>query len=710
MATATIIEKCEGTDFAASAIYGSWWFTALWALLAAAGFLYIIRRRVRHPAIQTLHASFGVILAGALLTHLTAWQGTLHLRMNRPDTSLPFTVTLKAFEVRCHEGTNAPYDYMSRFTITDDGESTEGMVSMNNIFSYRGYRLYQNSYDDDMMGSTLSVNSDPWGIPVTYLGYAMLFVALVWMLIEPHGRFRRTLAGCRALAVCCALWAACGCTGSTTHTDREAEGGQQPPHTLSSKDAARFARLNINYNDRICPLETFALDFTKTVAGARSYGGYNAVQVLAGFALFSDEWMEEPVIRVKSAELRERLGIGEHASAASFFNAANGKYRLGPYVQEYYQGSNDAFHKAAAEVDEKLMLIMQVRGLVLMKMFPYRGVWYSPADKLPATMVEEQQGYVRSALPVLAMLAHGGTTAQSEEMISKMLKYQYRYGGNAIPSPLRLEAERIYNALPYTTMLFIACMLAGVASIFRLRGQEGKKQGAPLPCHGAGWAGVAAAVFLMLLTLFIALRWLVSGRVPMANGYETMLTMAWAVLTVALLLRRRFPIIITFGLLLAGFFLLVSHLSQMNPRISHIMPVLQSPLLTIHVSIIMAAYALLSITAACAVVALASRKRAEAMTQLSVLMLYPAMACLGIGIFVGAIWANVSWGTYWSWDPKETWALITFMLYAVPLHRVSLPQLGNHRAYHIYILCSFASMVVTYFGVNYLLGGMHSYA
>lgn len=681
MATATIIEKCEGTEYAASAIYGSWWFTALWALLAAAGFLYIIRCRVRRPAILTLHASFGVILAGALLTHLTAWQGTLHLRMNRPDTSLPFTVTLKAFEVRCHEGTNAPYDYMSRFIITDDGESTEGMVSMNNIFSYRGYRLFQSSYDDDMMGSTLSVNSDPWGIPVTYLGYAMLFVALVWMLIEPRGRFRKVLdVTAKAMALPLAMAVVTPALAA---------------NTVSKEDAARLARLNINYNDRICPLETFALDFTKSIAGARGYGGYNAVQVLAGFALFSDEWMEEPVIRVKSAELRERLGIGEHASAASFFNAANGKYRLGPYVQEYYKGSNDAFHKAAAEVDEKLMLIMQVRGQVLMKMFPYRGVWYSPADKLPATMVEEQQGYVRSALPVLAMLVHGGITAQSEEMIGKMLKYQYRYGGNAIPSPLRLEAERIYNALPYTTMLFIACLTLGLASVAWRRKRL------------YVWGTI---LLLLFLTLFLALRWLVSGRVPMANGYETMLTMAWAVLAVALLLRRRFQIIITFGLLLAGFFLLVSHLSQMNPQINHVMPVLQSPLLAVHVSVIMAAYALLSITAACAVVALASRKRAEAMTQLSVLMLYPAMACLGMGIFVGAIWANVSWGTYWSWDPKETWALITFMLYAVPLHRVSLPQLGNHRAYHIYTLCSFASVVVTYFGVNYLLGGMHSYA
>ena len=198
----------------------------------------------------------------------------------------------------------------------------------------------------------------------------------------------------------------------------------------------------------------------------------------------------------------------------------------------------------------------------------------------------------------------------------------------------------------------------------------------------------------LALTFSLALRWTVSGRIPMANGYETMLSMAWIVMLIALWLHRRFPIIITFGLLLSGFFLLVSHLSQMSPQINHLMPVLQSPLLTIHVSIIMMSYALLSITAACGVVAMVARKQTEAMTQLSVLMLYPAIMCLGMGIFIGAIWANVSWGTYWSWDPKETWALITFMLYAIPLHRIALPQFGNHRTYHIYMMCAFVSVMV----------------
>lgn len=689
MAAATIIEKSYGTDVTHRAVYGSWWFIALWALLTATGLIYIIRCKVRRPAILTLHLAFGVILAGALLTHLTAWHGMLHLRIGQPDTSLPFTVTLDDFEVEYHPGTKAPCDYRSRFTITDNGERHDGEVSMNNIYTYNSYRLYQTSYDDDMRGSTLSVNSDPWGIPVTYFGYAMLFVSLVWMLIEPQGRFRQTLRkAARPAALVCALFA---------FTPSSAV------NTLSGADAERFGNLNINYNDRICPVSTFSLDFTKTITGARSYSGYNAAQVLAGFVLFSDEWMQEPVVLVKSAELRERLGIEKYASPASFFDMTRGQYRLGEYVNEYYHGQNDAFHKAVAEVDEKLMLIMQVRGQMMMRLFPFRGTWYAPTDRLPHDMEKAQQDYVRNALPILAMLAHGGTKSQSAEMLDKMLKYQYRYGGHTIPSTLRLKAEAIYNALPYPTILFILSLTLGIVSIIVLSVTACRQKAWP-------WMSAAAIIIFLAISFFLALRWIVSGRVPMANGYETMLLMAWTVMLVAILLRRKYPVMVSFGLLLAGFFLLVSHLSQMNPQISNIMPVLQSPLLTVHVSIIMMSYALLSITAACAVVALAAPRQAERMTELSTLMLYPAMACLGFGIFIGAIWANVSWGNYWSWDPKETWALITMMLYAIPMHRITLPQFRNARTYHIYILCAFLSVVVTYFGVNYLLGGMHSYA
>ena len=229
------------------------------------------------------------------------------------------------------------------------------------------------------------------------------------------------------------------------------------------------------------------------------------------------------------------------------------------------------------------------------------------------------------------------------------------------------------------------------------------------------------SISLLALTYCIILRWIVKGSIPMANGYETMLCIAWMIMVLSLLMSRRYQIIISFGLLLSGFFLLVSHISQMDPQITHLMPVLASPLLTIHVSIIMLAYALIALTFICGLTAIIIHlfrgknsdgidNQIKSLQILSQLFLYPSLTTLGFGIFIGAIWANVSWGTYWSWDPKETWALITMMVYAVAVHDNSLPLFRKPIAYHIYMTLAFLTILMTYFGVNYFLGGMHSYA
>ena len=245
-----------------------------------------------------------------------------------------------------------------------------------------------------------------------------------------------------------------------------------------------------------------------------------------------------------------------------------------------------------------------------------------------------------------------------------------------------------------------------------------------------GKAGVGLlTVSFLSLTLCIVLRWIVKGTIPMANGYETMLLTAWFVMAITLASLHRLKtmraLLLTFGFLLSGFFLLVSHINQMDPQITHMMPVLNSPLLSLHVSIIMMSYALVSLTFICGLVALVlliinKLKRhqtsqelnlqLESLSVLSRIFLYPALTTMGLGIFIGAIWANISWGTYWSWDPKETWALITFMVYAVVVHTQSLPLFRRPLAYHVYMVLAFLTILMTYFGVNYFLGGMHSYA
>ena len=640
MAAATVVEKYSGTDFVRSNVYGAWWFSLLWAVLTAAGVVYFLRHRCKSWSGIALHLSFVVILAGAFVTHVSSERGTVHLRQgayistcvmydrhNQPhDAQMPFQMRLDRFDVQYHEGTDAAEDYVSQFTIIDHGKQYSGKVSMNRIFRYGAMRFYQSSYDNDMLGASVSFNSDPIGIPLTYTGYALLFFSLVYMLFDPHGAYRKLLRlshlkkGLMMMALLFAL-------GSSS----------AEAHVLPKESADRFGRLMVLHNSRICPLQTLAIDFTKNLYGKASYNGYTPEQVLTGWMFYADDWMQEPMLRLKGAEMRDRLQLPEYVPVSQFFNSAMGGYTLGPYVQEYYGGNHDAFHSQVAAIDNKIQLIMELRSGSLLKLFPYtnkgKTTWFAPTDDLPNAMYREHQQFVRSICLLLGDCALASDYTQMDAVVGKMLKYQQKNGGASMPSDRRVAAERIYNRIPFATILFMLCLAMGIISflyaIIRMCRED----------NGANNVGTDAD------------------------------------------------------------------------------PVLNSPLLSVHVSIIMMGFAMLSFTFISGLTALLLRlvsrtaqPKMVQLQQLSLVFLYPALAALGIGIFIGAIWANVSWGEYWGWNSKEVWALITFMIYAIPLHARSVAQLRRPTAFHLFMTLAFLTLVMTYFGVNYFLGGMHSYA
>ena len=640
MAAATVVEKYSGTDFVRSNVYGAWWFLLLWAVLTAAGVVYFLRHRCKSWSGIALHLSFVVILAGAFVTHVSSERGTVHLRQgayistcvmydrhNQPhDAQMPFQMLLDRFDVQYHEGTDAAEDYVSQFTIIDHGKQYSGKVSMNRIFRYGAMRFYQSSYDNDMLGASVSFNSDPIGISLTYTGYALLFFSLVYMLFDPHGAYRKLLRlshlkkGLMMMALLFAL-------GSSS----------AEAHVLPKESADRFGRLMVLHNSRICPLQTLAIDFTKNLYGKASYNGYTPEQVLTGWMFYADDWMQEPMLRLKGAEMRDRLQLSEYVPVSQFFNSAMGGYTLGPYVQEYYGGNHDAFHSQVAAIDNKIQLIMELRSGSFLKLFPYtnkgKTTWFAPTDDLPNAMDREHQQFVRSICLLLGDCALASDYTQMDAVVGKMLKYQQKNGGASMPSDRRVAAERIYNRIPFATILFMLCLAMGIISflyaIIRMCRED----------NGANNVGTDAD------------------------------------------------------------------------------PVLNSPLLSVHVSIIMMGFAMLSFTFISGLTALLLRlvsrtaqPKMVQLQQLSLVFLYPALAALGIGIFIGAIWANVSWGEYWGWDPKEVWALITFMIYAIPLHARSVAQLRRPTAFHLFMTLAFLTLVMTYFGVNYFLGGMHSYA
>lgn len=738
MAAATIVEKSQGTDYAHAHYYGAWWFILIWAVLAALGAFYIIKRKVKCASTLALHLSFIIILAGALLTHISAKRGMIHLRIGQPtdtymaqdeeqgmkEEKLPFSLCLKKFEAKMHDGTNAVADYSSKFTVIDGDDKSEGEVSMNNIYSHRSYRLYQSSYDEDGKGSVLAINADPYGIPVTYTGYALLFISLVWMLFDPKGGYRKLLKSplLKKGALMTALILSMG-NIQTLHAESATSNLQNA--VLPKETAEKFGELHILYNDRICPVQTFALDFCKKLYGARSYHGLTAEQVLSGWVFYGNTWANEPFIKIKSGEMKTAMNLPDYASLNTFFNREMGGYTIGQYVQEYYNGQQDKFHQQAADIDSKIQIIMELREGISLKVLPYTftknvkatkdhsfikagtTTWFSPVDKLPQAVEQQHALYIKNVFSLLNGDVKAGNTSRVNEFFVKMKKYQEVSSGNSLPTATQYKAERINNAFPFATILFMANLTLGFIALFytiyrMMKKREIKVLNIALP--------ILLGVSFLALTFGLALRWIISGNIPMSNGYESMLTVAWFVMLISILMQLRIRIVMVFGFLISGFFLLVSHINQMDPAIGQMMPVLNSPLLSIHVSIIMMSYALLSLTFICGIMGICLRSHGEELQALSRIFLYPALTTMGFGIFIGAIWANVSWGNYWSWDSKETWALITFMIYAVVVHTQSLPVFRKPLVYHIYITLAFLSIAMTYFGVNYFLTGMHSYA
>lgn len=655
LATATFVEKVKGTPFVDEHIYHSFWFIALWGFLTLPACWYLLKQKVyKRKEIFLLHASFVLILAGACLTYFTGKQGVVHLRQGEAplqtfkdmDTGvtcpLPFAIGLDTFYIHYYPGTEAPANYISRI-YTNEVPRQEEEVSMNHIFSHHGYRFYQSSFDDDLHGTWLSVNYDPWGIPVTYAGYTLLLIAVLWILIAPGSNFRRLLkhpllqrAGIIIL-LCC--WTA------TTQAKQ-----------IRRQDADTYRTRQVIYNDRIVPLNTLARDFVIKLTGQDHYKGLSPEQILLGWLLYPDEWQNEPMIQIKSKELQQHLGCGPYARLTDFFDSQKG-YRLQEYWNRLHQsGKQNALLKAITEADEKISLISMLRQGTLVHPVPEKGV-----ERLSETKV---------------------------------------------------QAELLYNRIPFSTILYRINLTLGLL-LFLCQWCKHS------PFRFRTFRRITFSLLLgsfLFQTMSMALRTYISGRLPMSNGYETMQFMAWLILLTALCLQHRFSLMACFGFLLSGFTLLVASIGQMNPQITPLMPVLSSPLLSLHVSLIMMSYALLGFMFLNGVAALIyycrqnGKEQVERLTLLSRILLYPAALILAVGIFIGAIWANVSWGRYWAWDPKEVWALITLLVYGMAFHTQSIRAFRKPLFFHLFLIIAFATVLMTYFGVNYFLGGMHSYA
>jgi len=716
----SVVEQIYGTAAAVRYVYTAPWTIILWAITALSGLAYLIynlKLSTLNSKLSTffLHFSFVIILGGAMVTHLWGEQGDIHLRIGetvKMPAHTDIQVELKDFEIEYYAGSMAHADYVSAIEVN----GTAAKVSMNNIYSYRHFRFYQSQFDSDMQGVTLHYSHDPWGIGITYAGYGLLLLSMIGFFFQRKTYFRALLKQLSVVALL--LFPLTAHSSPITYHSPSGEPEGSSPLTVPPDLADAFGSLYIYYNDRVCPVQTLATDFTTKLYGKPSYKGLNANQVLCGWLFYYDQWAKEPCIKIKGKETRRVLEIdGKYACLNDF--AGHHRYKLDSALR--------AGNKDARAADEKFQLISQVCTGQMIRIYPVADstgqcLWYSWSDHLSGDIDFEHFRFIKRSMEYVFLCVARNASSEATDALHKIRAWQVEQAPKEQrPSAFRFGAERFYTAFHYTRPLAMACATAGlllfiVCCILLSRGKQ-------LPAWAAiGCICILTLVTCILLVAFI-LRWTVSGHVPLSNGFETMQFMALvsALITLGYTITHRKSqisnfksLLIASGFLVTGMTLMVSMMSASNPRISHLMPVLQSPLLTIHVAVIMIAYCLLAFIMLNGVAALCVPSIRTRMQALSQLLTYPALFCLTTGIFIGAVWANISWGRYWGWDPKETWALITMLVYALLLHwpfmNLKIDKAHSTVIFHILCIVAFLFVLFTYFGVSYVLGGLHSYS
>ena len=627
------------------------------------------------PFTLLIHIALVIILAGAIVTHFIGVQGrvTLHTGENPTDrfevTSgpgegrMPFSISLDMTEIEYYPGTTTPMDFRSRLDI--GGELLT--ISMNNVGEYRGWRFYQTGIGGDT--STISISHDPWGIGITYTGYALLGLGMIGFFFQRDTPWRSLLRKMRRGAALIILAiSACGTTEAAM------------PHTMQRPLAANFGKVYVYWNDRICPMQTMARDVTLSLYGSESYKGMTPEQVLAGWLFYFDEWHRD-------------------------------------YLREF----PEAAHLPENPTTKREKKIVAATGLIqwlgtgeAFRIYPYKSVagnmeWLSLTGRRPSGMDLEQWKFMQTTMPRLKGLLLAGRNIEADTRLDSLIAGQRRYAGaGALPSDGKMKAERVYNRYARPAPAAATALICGMILLIISLGSDRRMSAA-----GRIFGETAAWILLIYIGAIMGTLWWISGHIPLSNGPETMLFTGLVAMAGACAVRKELTVK---GCLLAvgGIALFVAAMGGRTPRIGMLMPVLSSPLLSIHVLLVMISYTLFMLMALLSGVALCcrSQQRKEGISVINRLILTPAVCLLGAGIFIGAVWANQSWGRYWGWDPKETCALVTWLIYALPMHWGSarLRCFRRPKTLHIYLLLAILSVAFTYFGANYLLPGLHSYA
>lgn len=655
----------------------------------------------------------------------------LRITYGTRGVKIPFAVHLNDFVLERYPGSNSPSSYRSNVTVidTDGAKEFPFSIYMNNILKHKGFRFYQMSYDQDEMGTVLSVSHDRAGMLVTYIGYALLFLFMFLSIFNPKSALwqvspsywislARKGVGVFVLMLTLGLGTAFASPSVTP---------------LNQKLADEFGKVLVqDQKGRTKPFYTLSHDIVRKITRKNEFMGLSSMQVFLGIYSDFENWKNVPMIKVSNAELARVLGIsGNYAAFANIvdMNSPMGGYKLSRLVQEAYakpESQRTKFDKEVIKVDERINILYMVYSGDFMKVFPIKDdplhKWGTPDEALPFAVNSDDSLYLKNVLSLImsGIKNPNARAIETHEYIESLAAYQKSHVTYQLQSDNRVKAEIFYYKAKIFERLFPFYAVVGLVMIFTL-----------VFAIVSGKSNVTAimkiftyvlAVGFALHTLALAVRWYVSGHAPMSNGYESMIFISWVTLLAGFIFSRKSKFALSATAVLGSLTLMVAHLSFMDPEITSLVPVLKSYWLTIHVSVITASYGFFGLSAILGLLvmilySLAGKRNlgrvnttVDELTVISYQSLTLGLYFLTIGTFLGAIWANESWGRYWGWDPKETWSLITMIVYTFVVHSRMIKSVKGIFTFNVMGLFSFSSVLMTYFGVNYYLSGLHSYA
>jgi len=640
--------------------------------------------------------------------------------------TVPFHVKLRDFQLDRYAGSMSPSSYAAEISILENDTESEHRIFMNNVLQHGGFRLFQSSYDKDEKGTILSVNHDWWGTLITYIGYALMALGMILVFLTKKTRFNSLTQKLKKLnksAVVLIIPLLFSVSVNASDDDVNAE------------HAARFESLVVQDNGgRLKPAHTLCSEFLRKIYGKDKFNDLSATQVIIGMMNDPVAWSKDSVIKVAHPKLRKLLGSNDfdskyiRTSFNSFFGE-NGHYLLSKLVEDAYAklpAKRSEYEKGIIKVDERINICFTVFSGGIFRFFPLENdsnnTWLSYTEHTRFSANDSL--FVANIMPMyfraVTSAFQDDNWSTADTIVGYISKFQNRYGANIMPSDSKIQLEITYNKWGLFSKLFMYYSMIGLIFLTLLIVQLFKNTKlVRILITAFKWLII---VGFLAHTSGLIMRWIISGHAPWSNGYESMIYIAWSVILSGLIFSRRSLLALAATAIVAAMLLMVAHLNWLDPEITNLVPVLKSYWLMIHVAIIVASYGFLALGAILGFISLwliifttktNKTNLKDTLTELTLInekTLEVGLFMLTIGTFLGGVWANESWGRYWGWDPKETWALASVLIYVFVLHMRFIPPLKGKYVFNVASLIAIWSIIMTYFGVNYYLSGLHSYA